>query len=280
MKLEGIKAYQANNFINCHIELGFIKEEDGYCKFLKIDTNAAWTTITPGTAAYCLKFLSYEVFKIYCYLKYEFEKYMYNHRNDLFNDEPYLFSYSSIAKAIGKSPTWQPNIDKIRLGIKTLISLGLIDCGEKRYIKSIETKNGKVVPVKFIALYSVNEYSEPQKKAAEEITIEEYNNMDHSNKIMYTVSEVLKNKQERIEVKDVKVLEESKKIDKTMEQLTACTRGLHSGDYYYDGALLLWHQFRNYFNGDLVELEVDDYVREVCVSVFGKDYCDALVENS
>ena len=89
-------------------------------------------------------------------------------------------------------------------------------------------------------LYKVNQYSEPQKNVAQTVIREniKINELGNENKAMLAIPmEEIVNKNQ-IE----------SKIDKTLEELVECTRGLNEHNTpYYKEARILWEQFHNYF---------------------------------
>lgn len=144
---------QIKLIIDTFCDLGFLKE-DGK-EFVLQNVDGIYITLQADTIRWFINNSSPRNFKVYCYLKNQYEKHVrYEYR------ENYFFSHTEIAKVLG----YTKDVRNIRFVKESLISLeqeGLIE-----YNSELVGRPGS--HGLYMELYKVNDFSKSQIKAAKQ----------------------------------------------------------------------------------------------------------------
>ena len=207
------------------------------------------------TAVYCLDNLSPFVTKLYVYLLWSFNYYQEKIKNNGFEffDDPYCVSLTKLGKVLGYSNSKNTN-RKVLTALETLRRVGLIDFDNEYYYKTLD--NGQVTH-----FYKINQV---YARSLVQDSIVEWALKDPEIIGAEDEEEVL-----------------FQEIDQTFEELNNRTCGINEyNSPYYKDAVTIFKQFKNYFDKKPVKLDVTDSMREASIAIFGKDYCDALVNSN
>ena len=254
-----IDSRKTTRLLNNFIDLGIL-EVKGY-DYIVHKAKPPYLKIPISTVKFCLEHMSDLDFKVYCVLLNMFNKHQYYGYS-----ENYFFSKKELLEGVG----YTNNARNLHIADEALVilkKLGFIEYdGPKKRID----KNGKKSKAYYFELLKVNLIPKVKKEADHQY-LSVGGKVNRENYLDFA-PDIIKEFPEAIEKEVVQI-----GIDKTLEELIECTRGLNEHNTpYYKEARILWEQFHNYFEGRPIELEITSSIREACIAVYGKDYCDAL----